>query len=234
MTDSPHAIDDTEAIRREFAAAWARVGAGWGIAPSTAAVQGYLLLHGGPLTEAQIREALGLSHKAAFGALAECEAWGLIEPGPPQRSGQRGPASRAWVVVGDDWEWFRRVAASRLERETEPVVPLVDGCLKRARASAVQDPVLTARLTALSGFAHDFDGSMRSVVNAQASAIGRLAGALARLDDRTAAHLLGSLAEITNYWVRTLAIRRRDGVREMTCRVGAAGSDRPPSGGRTT
>jgi DNA-binding transcriptional regulator GbsR (MarR family) len=196
MTDGAHHIDDTETIRRDFAAGWARVGAAWGIAPSTAAVQGYLLLHGGPLTEAGLREALGLSHKAAFGALAECEAWGLIEPAPPQRSGQRGPASRAWIVVGDDWEWFRRVAASRLERETEPVVPLVDACLERARASAAQDPALTARLTALAGFAHDFDAAMRGVVNAQASAIGRLAGVLARLDDETAARLLGSLAEI--------------------------------------
>ncbi len=197
MAHASHGIDDTETIRRDFAAGWARVGAGWGIAPSTAAVQGYMLLHGGPLTEAAIREALGLSHKAAFGALAECEAWGLIEPAPSQRSGQRGPASRAWVVVGDDWEWFRRVAASRLERETEPVVPLVDACLERARASAAQDPALTARLTALAGFAHDFDRSMRAVVNAHASAIGRLAGVLARLDDETAARLLGSLAEVS-------------------------------------
>lgn len=196
MTDNPHGIDDTEAIRRDFAAGWARVGAGWGIAPSTASVQGYMLLYGGPLTEAEVREALGLSHKAAFGALAECEAWGLIEPAPPRRSGQRGPASRAWKVVGDDWEWFRRVAASRLELETEPVVPLVDACLERARASTAQDPALTARLAALAGFAHDFDASMRGVVNANASAIGRLAGVLARLDDETAARLLGSLAEI--------------------------------------
>lgn len=189
-------IDVAEAIRREFAAGWARVGAGWGIAPSTAAVQGYLLLHGGPLTESEIREALGLSHRAAFGALAECEAWGLIEPAPPRRSGQRGPASRAWAVVGDHWEWFRRVAASRLERETEPVVPLVDACFERASATVPPDAALTARLSALSSFAHDFDASMRSVVAAPATTIGRLAAALARLDDETGARLLSSLAEI--------------------------------------
>jgi DNA-binding transcriptional regulator GbsR (MarR family) len=196
MTDETRATDDTEAIRRDFAAGWARMGAGWGIAPSTAAVQGYVLLHGGPLTEAEIREALGLSHKAAFGALAECEAWGLIEAAPPQRSGQRGPASRAWVVVGDHWEWFRRVAASRLSRETAPVVPLVDGCLERARTSTTRDPALTARLTALAGFAHDFDRSMGAVVAADAAALGRLAGVFARLDDATAARLLSSLAEV--------------------------------------
>jgi DNA-binding transcriptional regulator GbsR (MarR family) len=196
MTDAIRATGDSEAIRRDFAAGWAKVGAGWGIAPSTAAVQGYLLLHGGPLTETEIRGALGLSHKAAFGALAECEAWGLIEAAPPQHTGRRGPASRAWVVVGDHWEWFRRVAASRLARETEPVVPLVDACLERARASGTPDPALTTRLAALARFAHEFDRSMGAVVDADAAAIGRLAGVLARLDDETVARLLASLAEV--------------------------------------
>ena len=94
-------MTDEDDIRRDFAASWAGVGAAWGIAPSTAAVQGYFLVHGGPLTETELRAALGMSHRAAFAALAECEAWGLIEPAAPQRSGRRGPASRAWVVVGD-------------------------------------------------------------------------------------------------------------------------------------
>src|SRR4029078_6017387 len=100
---------DTEAVRRDFAADWARVGTAWGVSPSTAAVQGYFLVHGGPLTETELRGALGMSPRVPFAAIPECEAWGLTEPAAPQRSGRRGPASRAWVVVGDPWEWFRRV-----------------------------------------------------------------------------------------------------------------------------
>ena len=108
-------------IRRDFASAWGEIGAAWGIAPSTAAVQGYFLTHGGPLTEPEIRRALQLSHRAASLALAECEAWGFIErSAAPRRSGQRGPAAVAYVVVGDNWEWFRRVAAARQEREAGP------------------------------------------------------------------------------------------------------------------
>jgi DNA-binding transcriptional regulator GbsR (MarR family) len=186
--------DEPDLLRREFAAGWGRMGAGWGIAPSTATVQGFFLLHGGPLTEAELREAIGLSHKAAFGAIADCEAWGLIEPATPQRSGQRGPAGRAWVVTGDHWEWFRRVAASRLERETAPIVPLVDDCLARSRAAG--DARLTARLEALSRFAHDFDRSARAVTGADSAVIGRLAGVLARLDREAAASLLAALAEV--------------------------------------
>lgn len=158
-----------------------------------AAAQGYFLLDG-PLTEVDLREALGLSHKAAFGALAECEAWGLIEAAKPQRSGQRGPASRAWVVVGDPWAWFRRVAASRIEREAGPIVPLVEEHLDRARAAG--DDTLVARLGGLAAFGRAVDGAMGAVVAADPAAIGRLATVLTRLDDDTVASLLAALADV--------------------------------------
>ena len=47
-----------EAIRRRFASGWARMGAAWGVAPSTAAVQGYLLVQGGPITDKELQDAL--------------------------------------------------------------------------------------------------------------------------------------------------------------------------------
>src|SRR5206468_3866986 len=84
VTVKEHVLTDSiaapEQVRRDFARAWGSVGAAWGVTPSTAAVQGYLLLHGGPVTEAELREALGLSHRAALVALRDCEAWGLIQP----------------------------------------------------------------------------------------------------------------------------------------------------------
>jgi DNA-binding transcriptional regulator GbsR (MarR family) len=123
------ATTDAEDLRRSFAAAWGRIGASWGVAPSTATVQGYLLVSDGPLSEPEVRRALGMSHRAASLALAQCEEWGLIERAEtPRRSGQRGPAAVAWTVVRDHWEWFRRVAAARKQRETDPV-------LRRTRSS---------------------------------------------------------------------------------------------------
>jgi DNA-binding transcriptional regulator GbsR (MarR family) len=189
----PGAVDG-EAVRRAFAADWARVGVAWGVSPSTAAAQGYFLVHGGPLTETELRAALGMSHRAAFAALAECEAWGLTEAAPPQRSGRRGPAGRAWFVVGDPWEWFRRVAASRLDRETSPVLPLVEASLARARAA--DDADLVARLEALGAFAAAFDRGAAAIVGADAASIGHLLELLARLDPETVRRLLASLGEV--------------------------------------
>ena len=71
------------------------------------------------------------------------------------RSVNGAPAGRAWVAVGDHWEWFRRVAAARKERETDPVLPLLDGsrdaaAISAAMAAAGQVPAnLDALLAAL-------------------------------------------------------------------------------------
>ena len=185
-------IDVPEQIRRDFAYGWGRIGAAWGVAPSTATVQGYLLAHGGPLTEAEIRAALGLSHRAALVALAECESWGLIEQTEPRRVGLRGPAARAWVPLGDHWEWFRRVAAVRKERETDPVLPLLDEC--RARAESAGAELLLGRLDELVGFVHLFDRGIGTVVNTDSQALAGLFGVLGRLDEATTSRLIAKLA----------------------------------------
>lgn len=186
--------DDAEQIRRDFAVGWGRIGAAWGVAPSTATVQGYLLSHGGPLTEAQIRTALGLSHRAVLLALADCEDWGLIEQVEPRRVGQRGPAAKAWVPVGDNWEWFRRVAKVRKERETDPVMPLLEECQRRAAASGSED--LRERLDGLVVFVQLFDKGVGTVVDTEADDLRRLFSVLGRLDQESLGRLVALLASI--------------------------------------
>jgi DNA-binding transcriptional regulator GbsR (MarR family) len=186
--------DDPESVRRDFARAWGSIGAAWGVTPSTAAVQGYLLLHGGPLTEANLREALGLSHRAALVAIRDCEAWGLVVEAEPQRAGQRGPAAKAWKPVGDHWEWFRRVAAARKVRETDPVLPLLEDCDRRA--ALLQDPELSQRIGGLLEFVHQFDGGIDAVVRTDAHAIARLFAVLDRLSPEHQDRLLRLIVAI--------------------------------------
>lgn len=190
--------DRIEGIRRGFASAWGRIGAAWGVAPSTAALQGYLLLHGGPLTSAELQAALGLSHRATRTAIAECETWGLIERARElRRGGRRGPAGAAWVPVGDHWEWFRRVAASRVERETDPVLPLLDACLEDVRALPAHEPgaaELRERVGSLVEFTHRFDRAVDLVVRLDSADIGRLFELLDRIPDGRVETLLRTIA----------------------------------------
>lgn len=188
---------EVEEIRRSFARAWGDIGAAWGVAPSTAAVQGYLLAHGGPLTEPEVRRALGLSHRAAAIALAQCEEWGLIRRAPSaRRTGQRGPAATAWEVVGDHWEWFRRVSVARLERETQPVVPVIERCVAEARAAGDTGADLLQRLSGLLEFVRRFDRGVELFVRGETDSIARVFAVLERLDDRTVARLWALVDEV--------------------------------------
>jgi DNA-binding transcriptional regulator GbsR (MarR family) len=176
----------TDEIKRSFAVAWGEIGAAWGVAPSTATVQGYLLAHGGPLTEPEVRRALGLSHRAASLALAQCQEWGLIQrSAAARRSGQRGPAATAWEVVGDHWDWFRRVAAARLERETDPVIPVIQRCVAQAHAAGDDGVELEARLASLLEFVQRFDQGVDIFVRGDPQGIARVFAMLDQLDGRT-------------------------------------------------
>jgi DNA-binding transcriptional regulator GbsR (MarR family) len=198
MSPSPaDAVAVPERIRRDFAHAWGEIGAAWGVAPSTATVQGYLLVHGGPLTEPEVRRALGLSHRAASLALAQCEEWGLVaRADAPRRSGQRGPAAVAWEAVGDHWEWFRRVAAARRERETDPVLPVIRRCVQQARDVGPAADDLEQRLSALLEFVERFDRGVETFVRGGPAAIERLFLALDQLDPDSVERLWAMIGEL--------------------------------------
>src|SRR6187399_1983007 len=68
-----------EDLRLQFADAWGDMSASWGVAPAIGRVHAYLMVRGVPLTEREVREALGLSHRAASLALADAETWGIVE-----------------------------------------------------------------------------------------------------------------------------------------------------------
>lgn len=196
---------DAEQIRIRFADAWGAMGAAWGIPPSVARVHGYILSHRRPLTEREIREALGLSHRAASLAVSECEAWGLVERvADPLRIGRRGPGAVAYTRVGDHWVWFQRIAEQRKQRETDPILPTIEAAMAEAEAVAVGAPAgseaaeLRAWLGEFMGFVRLFDRAVGLVARAGSGEIARGFAVLARLDDATLDRLLrlfGSLPD---------------------------------------
>lgn len=152
----PVAITPAEEIRRRLADAWGDMGAAWGVAPAIARVHGYLLSRQAPLTEREVREALGLSHRAASIALAESEAWGLIERVPESRRvGRRGPRGVAYAAIGDHWRWFGAVVAQRKLREGDPAVVALATAAEEAAAAVVARPD-DAELAALRDWLRSF------------------------------------------------------------------------------
>ncbi|HEY3335894.1 MAG TPA: hypothetical protein VGK16_11740 [Candidatus Limnocylindrales bacterium] len=138
----PHAVTSiSEEIRLRLADAWGEMGAAWGVAPAIARVHAYLMTRQQPLTEREVREALNLSHRAASLALAEAEAWGLVERvAEPRRVGRRGPAGTAYMAIGDHWRWFGRVVAERKVREGDPIIVVLEKTMLEANTAIVGHP----------------------------------------------------------------------------------------------
>jgi DNA-binding transcriptional regulator GbsR (MarR family) len=189
-----------EAIRLRLADAWGEMGAAWGVAPAIARVQAYLMTRQAPLTEREVREALGLSHRAASLALAEAESWGLIERvAEPRRVGRRGPAGVAYQAVGDHWRWFGRVVAERKTREGDPIIGLLERSGAEAEAALRKDPddpelvALDEWLRTFLVFVRLFDRAVGLVPRLQPRELERGLRLLGEVNDETVLRLVGLL-----------------------------------------
>ena len=199
----PDRYSPAEAIRLRLADAWGEMGAAWGVAPAIARVHAYLMARQEPLTEREVREALGLSHRAASLALAEAEAWGIVERVPePRRVGRRGPAGAAYHAVGDHWQWFGRVIAERKVREGDPIITVLEQTAREAAAAAEQHPAdedlaaLRDWLAAFLVFVRLFDRAVGLVPQVQPRELERGLHLLGRVPDETIlrlVHLLSGL-----------------------------------------
>ena len=189
-----------EAIRLRLADAWGEMGAAWGVAPAIARVQAYLMTRQAPLTEREVREALGLSHRAASLALAEAESWGLIERvAEPRRVGRRGPAGAAYQAVGDHWRWFGRVVAERKTREGDPIIGLLERSGAEAEAELRKHPedrelaALHEWLSTFLVFVRLFDRAVGLVPRLEPRQLERGLRLLGEVDDEVVLRLVGLL-----------------------------------------
>jgi DNA-binding transcriptional regulator GbsR (MarR family) len=201
----PRSDQTAESIRLDLAESWGEMGAAWGVTPAIARVQAYLMARQVPLTEREVREALGLSHRAASLALAEAESWGIVERVPePRRVGRRGPAGAAYLAVGDHWQWFGRVIAERKVREGDPIVAVLEAKEREAAAALETRPddvelaALRDWLSAFLVFVRLFDRAIGLVPQLEPRELERALSLLGRIPDSTILRLfdlLGSLPD---------------------------------------
>ena len=196
-------VDRAEAIRLELADAWGAMGASWGVAPAIARVHAYLMARSEPLTEREVREALGLSHRAASLALESAVGWGVIEKvSEPRRVGRRGPAGTAYIAVGDHFRWFSRVIAQRKALEGDPIIAALGRTLGDADEAVRADPddaelrALRDWLATFLRFVRLFDRAVGLVPQVDPGEMERILGLLTRVPDETVLRLLGLLGEL--------------------------------------
>jgi DNA-binding transcriptional regulator GbsR (MarR family) len=201
----PGATSPAEELRLRFAEAWGEMSASWGVAPAIGRVHAYLMVRNVPLTEREVREALGLSHRAASLALADAEAWGIVERvAEPRRVGRRGPAGIAYVAVGDHWQWFTSVIAGRKIREGDPIVRVIEETTKSAADAAADRPrdeelaALRDWLATFADFVRLFDRAVGLIPKLEPRELERGMRLLGEIPDDTIlrlVHLLGGLPD---------------------------------------
>jgi DNA-binding transcriptional regulator GbsR (MarR family) len=194
-----------ESLRLRFAEAWGEMSASWGVAPAIGRVHAYLMVRNMPLTEREVREALRLSHRAASLALADAEAWGIVERvAEPRRVGRRGPAGTAYVAVGDHWQWFTSVIAGRKIREGDPIVQVIEETTRSAAEAAADRPgddelaALRDWLTTFAEFVRLFDRAVGLIPKLEPRELERWMRLLGKISDETVlrlVHLLGGLED---------------------------------------
>ena len=206
-TVKPHVSAPTasaaEQLRLQFADAWGGMSAAWGVAPAIGRVHAYLMVRGVALTEREVREALRLSHRAASLALADAEAWGIVERvAEPRRVGRRGPAGTAYVAVGDHWQWFTSVIAERKIREGDPIVAVIEQTREEAaRASAATPDDLELRalrdwLVTFADFVRLFDRAVGLIPKLQPRELERGMRLLGEVSDETFLRLVDLLGAL--------------------------------------
>jgi DNA-binding transcriptional regulator GbsR (MarR family) len=182
-----------EQLRLQFAEAWGEMSASWGVAPAIGRVHAYLMVRNVALTEREIREALGLSHRAASLALTDAETWGIVERvSEPRRVGRRGPAGTAYMAVGDHWQWFTRVIAERKVREGDPIVEVIARTASQAGALAAAHPG-DAELAAL----RELERGMRLLGEVSDDTVLRLVHLLGSLPDDDVLDLIEALSRLS-------------------------------------
>jgi DNA-binding transcriptional regulator GbsR (MarR family) len=197
---SRYGLSTAESIRLELAEAWGGMGASWGVTPAIARVQAYLMARQEPLTEPEVREALGLSHRAASLALAEAENWGLVQRvSEPRRVGRRGPAGTAFLAVNDHWQWFGRVIAERKSREGDPIVAVLESKAQEAADALAASPddqelkSLAEWLSSFVVFVRLFDRAVGLVPQLEPRELERALQLLDRVPDATVLRLFDLL-----------------------------------------
>jgi DNA-binding transcriptional regulator GbsR (MarR family) len=206
VSDASHnGTSPAERLRLQFAEAWGEMSASWGVAPAIGRVHAYLMVRDAPLTEREVREALGLSHRAASLALNDAETWGIVERvSEPRRVGRRGPAGKAYTAVGDHWQWFTSVIAERKVREGDPIVAVIGRMATIAGEESATRPDdeelarLRDWLVTFNSFVRLFDRAVGLIPKFEPRELERGMRLLGEVSDETVlrlVHLLGGLPD---------------------------------------
>jgi DNA-binding transcriptional regulator GbsR (MarR family) len=154
------------------------LGSRWGLPAQACRVHGYLYLVAKPLTEADLRAALGTSEAALGEALTWLAEFKLIK--------REGPD--AWQTGSDPWELMLRALEERQRREVGPALDLLRDCRREALAEGRHQQKTVLQIDKLVSLVEDLTSISKQTQRLSSSTIRQmvgLGGLAARALDRT-------------------------------------------------
>jgi len=128
---------------------WGEMGARWGVSRSVAQIHALLFLLGRPLHAEEIAALLQVARSNVSGSLRELQNWDLVKV--VHLAGDRRDH---FQTAQDPWELMRSIVRERKEREIDPTLSFLRGCVAEkgfARADAQAQKRLRELLALLEG-----------------------------------------------------------------------------------
>jgi DNA-binding transcriptional regulator GbsR (MarR family) len=130
------------AAEQKFIVHWGEMGARWGVNRTIAQIHALLYLSPDPVTAEEIATTLSVARSNVSTSLKELQHWDLINVVHELGDRRDRYASKS----KDVWELFKLVLEGRRQREVDPTVTMLRGCLEEVEEADTQSAYTRQRL----------------------------------------------------------------------------------------
>jgi DNA-binding transcriptional regulator GbsR (MarR family) len=120
---------------------WGEMGTRWGTNRTVAQIQALLYLSPKPLRADEIVESLSVARSNVSTSIRELQSYGLV-----RMTHILGDRHDYFESLHDVWELFRVIIEQRKQRELNPTLTMLKGCVAEVEAEAETDPVTKQRI----------------------------------------------------------------------------------------
>ncbi len=126
---------------------WGEMGTRWGTNRTVAQIQALLYLSPEPLRADQIVELLSVARSNVSTSIRELQSYGLV-----RMTHLLGDRRDYFESIHDVWELFRVIIEQRKQRELNPTLAMLRGCVDQVDGEAETDPVTKERIRNMLAF----------------------------------------------------------------------------------
>ena len=120
---------------------WGEMGTRWGTNRTVAQIQALLYLSPKPLHADESVESLSVARSNVSTSIRELQSYGLV-----RMTHILGDRRDYFESLHDVWELFRVIIEQRKQRELNPTLTMLRGCVAEVEAEAETDPVTKQRI----------------------------------------------------------------------------------------